>query len=104
GYGEDQTEAADEVLFVIAIEDDGVDEAYGFEPGIEVQADHERQPLAGGILVDALDLDGGAHRSGLLGGDLFDLAGELGAAIERAYELRVAGHDASIECEGIDDR
>ncbi len=42
------TEAADEVFGLIAVEDDGVDEADGGDAGVEVEADVEGEPLAGG--------------------------------------------------------
>src|SRR3974390_2604145 len=71
-----QAETADEVLFLVAIEDDGVDHAHWLLPGIEVEPHHKWQPLtATGLgLMHAFDLHDGAHRSGLLEGDLFHAA------------------------------
>ena len=46
---EDDAEAFDEVLLVIAVENDGVDQADGLRARVEIEAHREGQPLAGTI-------------------------------------------------------
>ena len=71
-----EAEAAHEVFLLVAVEDDGVDEADRGLPGVEVEPDGEGQPLAfaGSAAMHAFDLDDGADWAGLLHGDMLDVA------------------------------
>ena len=46
GDGEGEAHALDEVLLLVAIEDEGVDHADRTTAGVEVEAHHEGEPLA----------------------------------------------------------
>jgi hypothetical protein len=100
---EDHAEPADEILFVIAIEDDRMDHADRRGARIEVQAHDERKPLAIRALVDALESHHRAHRAALLDGRALDFAAEGSAAIERAEQRSIASHGAAIDRERFDD-
>ena len=112
GDGEDEAESFDEILLVIAVEDDGVYQAHRFGSAVEIEAHGERQPLAGGVLVYAFDLDDGADGPGLLDGDLLYAAGEFGEAedagdgpvFEHADQARVAGYDAAVDGHRLEER
>src|SRR5581483_5632512 len=99
-----EAEAADEVLLVVAVEDDGVDEADVGESGVEVETDGEGEPLAiaGVGAVDAVDLDCRADGAGLLDGDGSNGAREALSVIERTDESRLAGDDAVLHGEGVE--
>ena len=109
-HGEGEAEPVDEVLRVVAVEDDRVHQAHGLGAAVEVQAHRERQPLARVILMHAFDLDHRAHRPALLHRDLLDVAGELGEAqdagrrtvFQRADQASVARHHAPVDSHRLD--
>ena len=78
-HRENHAQAADEVLFLIAIENDRVHHPHGGLAGVEVKPDGERQPFPIALLglMRAFDLDYGAQRAGLLHGDFLDGAREM---------------------------
>ena len=95
--GEDQAEAADEILLVIAVEDDGVDQAHRLAARRRNRGARRRAATRGASLLWTPSiLTDGAHRPGLLDGDLLDRAGEFGeaqdagrrAVFERADQAR----------------
>ena len=85
-----ETEAADEVLLLVAVEDDGVDDADGGLAAEEVEAHGEGEPLAlrHGTAVHAFDPDHGADWTLLFHGDALDLAEKFLAC---GRVLRIAG-------------
>ena len=109
-------ESADEVLLLVAIEDNGVYDADGSLAGVEVEAHGERQPLTVecGAAMHAFDLDDGAHWAGLLdghflhgaevaltGGRIFRVVG--GAILQDADELASVRDDLAAEGDGVDE-
>ena len=104
GHVELEAEAANEVLVLVAIEDDGVDDADGSLASVEVETHGEGQPLTmrDGAAMLAFDLDDGADGTLLLDGDVRDgadvalAAGRVfrvvrGAALQNADELADTG-------------
>ncbi len=111
-----QPEAADEVLLLVAVEDDGMDDSDRSLAGVEVEAHGKGEPLAfgGGATMHAFDLDDGAHRAGLLDGDLlyrgeeslaygriFGIVG--GTLLQNANELASTGDSYAIALGGFDE-
>jgi len=99
-----ETEAAHEVLLLVAVEDDGVDEADGGLAAVEVEPHGEGQPLAlrHCATMQTFDPDHGADWARLLHGDVLNIAevafaawGIFGvvvrAALQDADELAGAG-------------
>ncbi|GAB3973915.1 hypothetical protein GCM10027615_38240 [Plantactinospora veratri] len=77
-YLEPDAEAADEVLALVAVEDEAVHHADAVAAGVEVEPDRERQPLPAPPSgpVPTVDPDHRPHRAALFDPHLVDLGGE----------------------------
>ena len=115
GHREGQAQPADEVLLLVAVEEEGVQEAHRALPGVEVQPDDERQPFPAPLirLVNALDLHHRAHRAGLFHVDHPDQAGvafparaslrlTVGSVLPDADKPRPACDNAPVDGHGIE--
>ena len=107
-------EAVDEVLLLVAIEEDRVHHPHRRLTRVKIEPHVERQPLAARIhaLVDALELHHRTHRAGLLDGDFLDQAVKLlarahlvrcvlGSALQDADELHRADDRAALDRHGV---
>jgi hypothetical protein len=116
GHGELHAEAADEVLLLVAVEDDGVDEAHGGLAGIEVEPHGEGQPFApaGCAFMKAVDFHHSANRAVLLKRHRLDAAEiflasrgifgiRLGTVLQNADELAVLGDGVAVDRHPIDE-
>jgi hypothetical protein len=85
-----EAEAADEVLLLVAVEDDGVDDADGGLATEEVETHGEGEPLAlgDGTAMHAFDLDHGADWALLLHSDVLHFA-EVAFAARGVFRVAV---------------
>ena len=115
-HGKGHAESADEVALLVAVVNEGVDHPHRFLAGVEIQPDHERQPLAGAFraLVLALQLDHGAHRPRLLDRHFLELGFEtlahrrrrgvaVGTVLQDADQPAVAGDLATVDDHRLDE-
>src|SRR6187401_2152631 len=114
GHREAQADAPDEVLVLVAVEDDGVQHAHRVTAGVEIQPQRERQPGARAARMFAFDLDDGAHRPALFERHFFDGALEAflfdhrriaagRAVLARQHEFSVAQYLAVVAHQYGDD-
>src|ERR1700680_907781 len=76
-HRENEAEAPGEIFWIVAVEDDGVNKAHGFQSGVEIEADDEREPFAGFGFVDSFNFHDGANGAGLFERDLLYIAREV---------------------------
>jgi hypothetical protein len=111
-----EAEAADEVLLLVAIEDDGVDDANGCLSPEEIEAHGEGEPFAlrHGTAVHAFDPDHGADWTLLFHGDALDLAEKFLACgrvlrivgwpfLQDANQFARSSDHLAVERDGIDE-
>jgi hypothetical protein len=77
GRCESQSDTADEVLVLVAVEHDGMQHPQRVTAGVEIQPQGERQPGAAGVDVSPFDLHHRAHRTALLERHLVDGTAEV---------------------------